>query len=164
MLLYYGSSRSFAFFCPCRTPLVLALSIRSSTSSCLQQEQHQQRDRSSILKEISEIYVDDDNDLWQSLLSQQPYISPMLWKSNTEWKDFIDDLYSTHPDGDELWEQVKLEALQSLQESAEAGPLLYQCILSQKTLLEAVVTVISRKFLLMERSSVGSCYCCAKTR
>mmetsp|Transcript_11554 Transcript_11554/g.17764 ORF Transcript_11554/g.17764 Transcript_11554/m.17764 type:complete len:359 (+) Transcript_11554:92-1168(+) len=46
---------------------------------------------------------------------------------------------------DVIWEQVKLEAQETLSPEPEAGPQLYQCILSQKSLLEAIVTTISHE-------------------
>jgi hypothetical protein len=45
---------------------------------------------------------------------------------------------------DHLWEQIKLEAFESLRTEPEAGPLLYQGILSQGHLLESIVTIIAR--------------------
>lgn len=46
---------------------------------------------------------------------------------------------------DPLWEQVKLEATAALSDNPEAGPLLYTAILSQKSLVEAVVSVVAHQ-------------------
>lgn len=46
---------------------------------------------------------------------------------------------------DIMWEQVRLEAQETLGPQPEAGPQLYQCILSQKSLIEAIVTAISHE-------------------
>ena len=48
---------------------------------------------------------------------------------------------------DHLWEQVKLEALSALSSEPEAGPQLYQSILSQGSLVEAIVSIIARMLL-----------------
>jgi len=46
---------------------------------------------------------------------------------------------------DPLWEQVKLEALTQLSTEPEAGPQLYQSILSQGSLVEAIVSIIANE-------------------
>jgi hypothetical protein len=120
---------------------------RTSETSRSKKNQLQTNVMAVPLSELAEIAIDDMTDLWQAKLSQQPYTSPLLWTSNKEFKKFIDDLYDTQPNADHLWEQIRLEAISSLEVNAEAGPLLYQGILSQKSLLEAIVTVIARKFI-----------------
>jgi DNA-directed RNA polymerase specialized sigma54-like protein len=98
----------------------------------------------------------------QPSLARQVYVSPVLWNSNEEWKSFMfssrqrksdDDSssISTTPttryiNKDHLWEQIKLEAIESLKTQPEAGPQLYQGILSQGYLLESIVTIIARTF------------------
>eukprot|EP00536_Pseudo-nitzschia_multiseries_P005398 jgi/Psemu1/254474/estExt_Genewise1Plus.C_1010050 len=57
-------------------------------------------------------------------------------KTITNRKDFSND---------HLWEQVKLEALSYLGNEPEAGPQLYQNILSQKSLVEAIVSIIANE-------------------
>jgi len=69
----------------------------------------------------------------------------MLWKNDGEWKDFVLDLLERDPDADLLWEQIRLEALHSLQPEPEAGPQLYQSILSRKSLLDALISVIANE-------------------
>lgn len=51
----------------------------------------------------------------------------------------------TTKESDELWEEVRLEATSALAANPETGALLYQGILSQPGLLEAIVTVISHE-------------------
>jgi serine O-acetyltransferase len=87
----------------------------------------------------------EEGDLWQSGLSGQPYISPMIWESNAEWKEFVLDLLENDPECDPFWEQVRMEATASLGPEPEAGPQLYQAILSQCSLVEAIVTVIANE-------------------
>lgn len=84
-----------------------------------------------------------ESDLWQSGLSREAYISSVIWESNAEWKDFVLELLADDPEADPLWEQIRLEATASLTTEPEAGPQLYQSILSQSSLVEAVVTVIA---------------------
>jgi hypothetical protein len=98
-------------------------------------------------------------------LARQVYVSPVLWNSNEEWKSFMfslrqrnsdDDKSSSsststtattrHINKDHLWEQIKLEAIESLKTQPEAGPQLYQGILSQGYLLESIVTIIARTY------------------
>lgn len=69
----------------------------------------------------------------------------MLWRSNSEWKDFVLDLLENDPECDPLWEQIRLEATASLGPEPEAGPQLYQTILSQPSLVEAIVTIIANE-------------------
>jgi serine O-acetyltransferase len=98
----------------------------------------------SYLSELCSVDVDED-DLWEVCLSGQLYISPIIWESNPEWKDFVLELKESDPDSDPLWEQVKLEALAALGPEPEAGPQLYQGILSQPSLVEAIVTIIAHE-------------------
>jgi len=100
---------------------------------------------------------DDDQVGWRSNLPRGGYASPLLWESRTEWKTFMkkfndnnnnnnnnNDDNNNDDDNDHLWEQVKLEALSQLSTEPEAGPQLYQSILSQGSLVEAIVTIIAR--------------------
>jgi serine O-acetyltransferase len=77
-------------------------------------------------------------------LARQMYISPMLWATNDDWKFFMLSL-RPKPNADHLWEQVRLEATASLEREPEAGPQLYQNILSQPSLLEAIVTIVANE-------------------
>lgn len=92
---------------------------------------------------LNEIDVGDD-DTWQTELAYQPYIS-FLFKDNYEFKDYILALQENDPQADSLWEQIKLEATAALGPEPEAGPQLYQGILSQPCLLEAIVTIIAHE-------------------
>ena len=95
------------------------------------------------LTRLDSLAVDESSDAWQMNLMYQPYISSLL--TNQEWKDFILQLYQTDPDCDPLWEQIKLEATAALGPEPEAGPQLYQGILSQPSLMEAIVTIIAHE-------------------
>ncbi len=77
---------------------------------------------------------------WRSNLPRDVYASPLLWEGRAEWVAFLKQFGT---DGDPLWEQVKLEALTQLSTEPEAGPQLYQSILSQGSLLEALVSIIA---------------------
>jgi hypothetical protein len=102
------------------------------------------------------------NDKWRSNLPRDMYASPKLWESHTEFLSFMEQFdildeeenesknknNNKHDeDQDHLWEQVKLEALSSLSTEPEAGPQLYQSILSQGSLVEAIVSTIARTFM-----------------
>ena len=90
---------------------------------------------------------DDDPVGWRSNLPRAGYASPLLWGSRTEWKTFMKQFNDN--DDDHLWEQVKLEALSQLSTEPEAGPQLYQSILSQGSLVEAIVSIIARTFTII---------------
>jgi hypothetical protein len=84
---------------------------------------------------------EDGDDDWKFQLKYNPYITDAL--SLQEWKEFI---VEAHDAGlDPLWEQIKLEATVALGPEPEAGPQVYQGILSQSSLLEAIVTVIAHE-------------------
>ena len=95
---------------------------------------------------------DDDLVGWRSNLPGDVYASPLLWESQVEWKSFMKQFQRFDEEemttgrvgmGDHLWEQVKLEALTQLRTEPEAGPQLYQSILSQGSLVEAIVSIIA---------------------
>lgn len=98
----------------------------------------------SDLDELCSIDVDEDA-IWDVCLSGQPYISPIIWERSIQWKDFVMELKGNDPDSNPLWEQIKLEATAALGPEPEAGPQLYQGILSQPSLLEAVCTVVAHE-------------------
>ncbi|KAG7372006.1 serine acetyltransferase [Nitzschia inconspicua] len=77
-------------------------------------------------------------------MARQLYISPVLWETNDEWKFFMLSLRSQH-NACHLWEQVRLEATASLEQEPGAGPQLYQNILSQPSLIEAIVTIVANE-------------------
>ena len=84
--------------------------------------------------------IDIDTNSWRSNLPRDTYASPLLWETRAEWVAFLKQFGSSE---DPLWEQVKLEALTQLSTEPEAGPQLYQRILSQGSLLEAIVSIIA---------------------
>lgn len=77
---------------------------------------------------------------WRSNLPRDVYASPLLWEGRADWVAFLKQF---DQNGDLLWEQVKLEAITQLSTEPEAGPQLYQSILSQGSLLEAIVSIIA---------------------
>ena len=81
--------------------------------------------------------------LSHSALPDEPYMSSMLWENVSQWEEFVEKLSAADSEADLLWEQVRMEALASLNPEPEAGPQLYQGILSQPSLVEAIVTVIA---------------------
>ena len=91
------------------------------------------------------------NNAWRSNLPRDVYASPLLWEGRTEWVAFLKQFGSkngetnsnSNSNEDPLWEQVKLEALTQLSTEPEAGPQLYQSILSQGSLVEAIVSIIA---------------------
>ena len=87
---------------------------------------------------------------WQDELGESLnlYRSTTLFSDDVDWQDFLQDCQEkTSPSSpiDPFWEQTKLEALAALEEEPEAGPQLYQGILSHPNLLEAICTVISHE-------------------
>ncbi len=79
---------------------------------------------------------------------QQP-ISERLQKP--QWRNFVESLSQAKstrmasPSFDPLWELVKEEAQQSLSVEPEAGPQLYQFILSQRSIFEAVIVITAHE-------------------
>jgi serine O-acetyltransferase len=97
----------------------------------------------------SESFEMDENDAWDASLTleSKPYISS-LFETRPEWKSFLSSLRSGQDSFaliDPLWQQVKLEASAALLTEPEAGPQLYQGILSQRSLLEAIIVTISHE-------------------
>lgn len=86
---------------------------------------------------------DDSVGCWRSNMLSDEYASPLLWETRGDWKAFLKQ-FDNEEMGDPLWEQVKLEALTQLSTEPEAGPQLYQSILSQGSLVEAIVSIIAR--------------------
>jgi serine O-acetyltransferase len=87
----------------------------------------------------------DESDAWQSslALSSKPIISS-LFDSRPEFTALVESLQT--PSGMKLlWAQVKLEAEHALGPEPEAGPQLYQGILSHQSLLEAVCTTVAHE-------------------
>ena len=89
---------------------------------------------------------------WRSNVPRDGYASPLLWETQPEYEKFLNQFdrdevekVENEKEGmdDILWEQVKLEALTMLSTEPEAGPHLYQNILSQESLTEAIVGVVA---------------------
>jgi serine O-acetyltransferase len=86
---------------------------------------------------------------WESLMgdSLNPYRSTLLFPLDKKWDEFLEDYRercrSSMMVFDPFWEQTKLEAQAALELEPEAGPQIYQGILSQPSMLEAICTVIS---------------------
>jgi serine O-acetyltransferase len=85
----------------------------------------------------------DSNDLYLSTRPEvKEYLDSLRYKNNKNNENNKSNDYATRH-YDPLWEQVKLEATAALGANAEAGPLLYTGILSQSSLREAIVGVVS---------------------
>eukprot|EP00980_Cylindrotheca_fusiformis_P022374 scaffold9262_cov107-Cylindrotheca_fusiformis.AAC.3 len=85
------------------------------------------------------------SDIIQQQMPKLKYVSPLL-ESNPDWVNLLsnkqeDDSSSSFP----VWDQIQLEARAALGPEPEAGPQIYQSILSQSSLTEAIVTVISHE-------------------
>lgn len=100
---------------------------------------------------LQDVSVDDLWDASLGSLANTPYTSNML-STAEDWQAFVSNLRSNQQPGcnvqeiaamDPFWEQIKYEANAALETEIEAGPQLYQGILSQPSLLEAICTVIS---------------------
>ena len=90
--------------------------------------------------------------LWGSSTSSSktfnPYRSQVLFSSDIDWEDFLEYSHQQaqiNEKYDPFWEQVKMEARAVLEKEPEAGPQVYQGILSQSSLLEAICTVICHR-------------------
>ena len=121
-------------------------SISLSTFSLIQNQIENGTLPEHVLSSMEDL---DEDEAWQSSLqlAEKPYVSS-LFTTQPEWKSFLDSL--TNKSGqskvkDPLWEQVKLEATNALGPEPAAGPQLYQGILSQPCLLEAIVTIIANE-------------------
>lgn len=101
---------------------------------------------SAMTEERIDGYIED----WESLLgnSFNPYRSKRIFPFDDEWEIFLAECRikaKYNPDNfiDPFWEQTKMEAQAALELEPEAGPQIYQGILSQRSLLEAICTVVS---------------------
>lgn len=127
------------------------LELSSSNSA----EKDPNNDTSTGTSSDTEKANQDDEVRWRANVPRNVYASPLLWQTRSEWKAFMKqfqddehehDTTNNQKDGDHLWEQVKLEALSQLSNEPEAGPQLYQSILSQGSLVEAIVSIIARTY------------------
>jgi len=86
---------------------------------------------------------------WQASMQDafNPYRSEIIFSQDGDWEAFIDDCEKQQSTRgtyrDPFWDQVKMEALAGVQSEPEAGPQIYQCILSQRSLLESICTIIA---------------------
>lgn len=97
------------------------------------------RDAISISRIRGSLTDEEDVDL------SYDYKSPKLWDNEVQWSEFTQELLEKDPDADPLWEQIRREATVSLETEPEAGPLLYQNVLSQPSLVHSVVSVVANQ-------------------
>lgn len=109
--------------------------------------------RSSILRASDKILlteedIDDEGGCWQVALGpENPYRSIVL-DNEEECRLFLQDLRTKARElgtVDPFWEQIRNEAAVAVAAEPEAGPQIYQGILSQPNFLEAICTVISHQ-------------------
>ena len=104
----------------------------------------------SMVKSKPDLIQDEillDYEMWRNRLdlASKPYIGS-LFATEPDWKPYLDSLRNKKRQGqDPLWEQTKLEAMDALGPEPEAGPQLYQGILSQPNLVESIVTTIANE-------------------
>eukprot|EP00566_Odontella_aurita_P014064 CAMPEP_0113552192 /NCGR_PEP_ID=MMETSP0015_2-20120614/14932_1 /TAXON_ID=2838 /ORGANISM="Odontella" /LENGTH=456 /DNA_ID=CAMNT_0000453145 /DNA_START=392 /DNA_END=1762 /DNA_ORIENTATION=- /assembly_acc=CAM_ASM_000160 len=121
------------------------LSAEPGRSSC---EDSQAKEECSL--ELSE------EDCWNMslALTSKPYVSSLLHEMDEEsLSAFIEalDMESvplvdgSRPAVDPLWEQLKLEARAALEDEPQAGPQLYSLILSQRSLLSSLSTIVANE-------------------
>lgn len=96
-----------------------------------------------------------EGDVWEtSNLQSQPYVSSVVKEMDAptlaQFIESVKERTNTKEgftgksrEADILWEQVKLEAEYALQSEPQAGPQLYQAILSQPTFLDAIMHVVT---------------------
>lgn len=117
--------------------------IRHGRVRTIVQREYGSRRRISQLSSFeNDSDIETDTNSWRSNLPRDTYASPLLWETREDWVAFLKQFGSTSNE-DPLWEQVKLEALTQLSTEPEAGPQLYQSILSQGSLVEAIVSIIA---------------------
>ena len=93
----------------------------------------------------------DDDDVREAYTDDvvSPYRSSLLFSNDGEWQAFANEMAENDNDNetrvDPFWTQIKREAMELLKDQPAAGPQLYQGILSQTSLLEAVCTCISHE-------------------
>ena len=87
----------------------------------------------------------DEGDAWETSinLTNKPYISSLVKDMNSHSFNDLFRVDDVSPSQDPLWEQIQKDALTALQPEPEAGPQIYQAILSQPTLLHALTQVIA---------------------
>jgi serine O-acetyltransferase len=123
---------------------LLVVAESASCFTCLPIANHRQPRSCSRQSSAGQEDPDDLSAVWLSPVdSNDLYLS-----TRPEVKEYLDSLRynkNNYPTlhFDPLWEQVKLEATAALGANAEAGPLLYTGILSQSSLREAIVGVVS---------------------
>ena len=115
--------------------------------------------RSPFLPASSTSRLEEVDDLWNaqrvatssSPVENDPFYRSSRLASSEQWETFLRTTRERHgnrPDDDEMdlfWEQIKYEAQVAVATEPQAGPQLYQGILSQPTLLSAICTVISHE-------------------
>lgn len=94
---------------------------------------------------VSDSDVTDSHGTRDFGMAWNPYRSYLL-ESPDDWAAFLNGAdEQLRPDMDPFWEQIKLEARTALQEEPDAGPKLYQSILLQPSLLEAIASVVAHE-------------------
>jgi hypothetical protein len=74
----------------------------------------------------------------------RPYVSPVLQQmDDSSRSSFLMDVNASKLDP--LWEQVKLEAMETLENEPSAGPQVYTLILSQINLIGALTSIVSHE-------------------
>ena len=77
------------------------------------------------------------------------YRSKIFENSPTDWSDFLQSMQDRYANGetwvDPFWEQIRQEAFATLDDEPEAGPQLYQCVLSQPDFVRAICTIVSHE-------------------
>jgi serine O-acetyltransferase len=125
---------------------LVLLSWSSSLSSGLLTTTHPRRQRTAA-SQVSYSTTSENGDEMEPI-TKTKYTSPLL-ESNPHWNSLLSPYKDDHNSTDDcyypVWEQIKLEAHAALGREPEAGPQIYQSILSQPSLTEAIVSVISHE-------------------
>ena len=86
-----------------------------------------------------------EDSLEQLNLASKPLVGS-LFDVQPDWKPLVDSLLHNQPiTKDPLWHQIRSEATRALGPEPEAGPQLYQGILSHSTLVQAIVTIVANE-------------------
>ena len=126
--------------------------LNSSTESFSLDMSPSEAASSQFLKDLADEI--DEGDAWELAysLSSRPYISTLVREMDEDMRrKFLSDALNINNESesanniDPLWEQVKVEAKYCLEPEPQAGPQLYQHILSQNSLMDAIIHVVSNE-------------------
>jgi serine O-acetyltransferase len=86
-----------------------------------------------------------EDSLEQLNIASIPFVGS-FFDTSPDWKPLVDALVHNQPiTHDPLWQQIQAQATQALQPEPEAGPQLYQGILSHSNLVDAICGIVANE-------------------